>query len=465
MSTTTPTTINYSPLPLLGNNNLLLKFQTSFSYKVYLAAGIILIGTMLSGWWWYIDSNNNIDESCVGGCLKDTRAWDKTSIEDGLNLQGPGNEFPEAQFFKDHRLENPNGSGNNKFLTNEELQDEELDEIDVDLNVQQQQQDSTTKPEKHILTPNTAIFDPSSPLTDFVPLSADSIAWEVYSSKTNITLRSDFLHDWNYPNDLSQRNISTSSGIHVITTFFHGTYHNRRFKELLAVLVSNLENPHIDALHVLWQGADPRAFLSPSVSNRLWKTRIGRKLVLQQVFVQPTYRVFFTYMNKNLKRGSIAVVTNADIYFDGSIGCVIPPGPGKLAVTDATRRRLVLALSRRHSPLCGSKPEHQNIYDLCGTYVLSHDAFVVAPPISKSVVLNTDHTQNAGYGAENIVIYEFKHAYYQVSNPCWVVKGFHLHCSYERHYAHKQINKYPPRPGMAEPTKKRKCLTTALQVW
>jgi len=63
----------------------------------------------------------------------------------------------------------------------------------------------------------------------------------------------------------------------------------------------------------------------------------------------------------------------------------------------------------------------------------SHDAFVFATPVPPSVVVNTNHTQNH-LGAENIVLYEFRQANYQVRNPCLRIKAIHLHCTKERAY-------------------------------
>jgi len=135
----------------------------------------------------------------------------------------------------------------------------------------------------------------------------------------------------------------------------------------------------------------------------------------------------------------------------------------KLAPGGQDRGRRALALSRRHSPLCGSKRDHLSTFDLCLKYVLSHDSFAFAPPMAENVVLHTAHTQNAGYGAENIVIYELKHAGYRVSNPCAAVRGFHLHCSPERHYRHVIVN--VGRPGSAHPNVAVRCTSRELRVW
>ena len=256
-----------------------------------------------------------------------------------------------------------------------------------------------------------------------------------------------------------EADIPMDSGVHVITTFFHGTYHDRRFKELMATLVSNLENPTIAAMHVLWQGSDPRYFIPNEIASKLVAQGFHKKLILTEVKKQPTYKVMFAYANEKLKRGAVAIVTNADIYFDTSLKCVSLPPKNYTTLyyhPEKIKTRIAFALSRRHSPECKGKPDHRNFFDLCEDYTLSHDAFVFAPPVPNSIVMRTDHTQNQGYGAENIVIFEFKREKYKVLNPCFTLKGYHLHCVNERHYVATFVNRNPPRPGASWPVK-RKC--------
>ena len=295
----------------------------------------------------------------------------------------------------------------------------------------------------------------------FKPLTPDTLAWKGIfrlGRVLNSSLGDPAADRWN-GSTLEERGIPINSGVHVITTFFKGSYHDRRFKEIMATLVSNLENPSIAAVHLLCQGADPRQYLPTEVTTVLIEKNLDSKLVLSFVHRQPTYRNMFEYVNRNLQRGSVAVVTNADIYFGQDIKCAIGPSLDQLEKKPSSGR-VAIALTRRHSPLCKGKADHQSTYDLCETYVGSHDSFILAPPIARSVVLHTAHTQNQGFGAENIVIYELRKAGYKVFNPCYNIHGFHFHCSPERHYALHIINKDPPRPGSAYPIRRFSCPVT-----
>ena len=99
----------------------------------------------------------------------------------------------------------------------------------------------------------------------------------------------------------------------------------------------------------------------------------------------------------------------------------------------------LVSLTRRHSPLCGRKRDHKNIFDLCTHYIGSHDMFIFEVPVSREITSKLDFTQDIGFGVENRVIWEFAHHGYATYNPCEMIHGFHYHCSQERKYRDKGI--------------------------
>ena len=189
-------------------------------------------------------------------------------------------------------------------------------------------------------------------------------------------------------------------------------------------------------MHLLWEDMNPRELLREKTNNT-------HKLVTVQVDKQPTYFRLFTYANQMLERGSIAIIHNSDLYFDKTLRKLQfgRQAPG-------SKRRLVMGLSRRHSPFCGKKNDHGKTFDLCEHYIGSHDSFIFAPPAPKKVMENTDHFQNR-YGAENIVVWAWQHAGARVLNACQRVRAFHFHCSGERHYNKQFIS--AGRHGHARP--------------
>jgi hypothetical protein len=241
------------------------------------------------------------------------------------------------------------------------------------------------------------------------------------------------------------RTFRKNTGVHLITTFFVGTYHQKRLNELLETLKRNIENPYFEAVHVLWEDKNPRYnFTNPS-SRFFIPGNISDKLVTMKVNNQPTYRKFFDYANTFLARGAITIISNSDIYFDTSIKRLVFGRPGNNNNNSTTTKwRSAMALSRRHAPECGGKYDWKGTFDLCDHYIGSHDAFVFAPPVPKFVLDNSKHTQNH-FGAENVIVWAFmwaKDFRGHVLNPCQRIRGFHLHCSPERHY---EIGKFISR--------------------
>jgi hypothetical protein len=307
--------------------------------------------------------------------------------------------------------------------------------------------------------------------SSFEPLKAGTLGLSMLNWRNVTMIRND-------SNLLFSRaaEVPLSYGIHLIVTFHVSDDYQDRSVELLSVLLSNLENPAITAIHLLWQGNDPLYQIPPQLSVSLIERGLLKKLILTEVKHQPTYKEQFLYANEKLRRGAIVIITNADIYFDSSISCV-GVLPVEFVKFDHFYRnetsRVALSLSRRKGGFCESKPEHSfitrkgkgrrrksmnvTLFDLCANYTKSHDMFVFTPPIPKSVIDNTDHPQNLGYGAENMVIDTLQQAGFVVLNPCETVQGYHLHCSGHRSYHPSVVKKFQQHLAISPPIGSMKC--------
>lgn len=223
-----------------------------------------------------------------------------------------------------------------------------------------------------------------------------------------------------------------TTGIHVIMSFYKGSYKKDRFEEILVALRKNLRNPFIMAVHTLWEDYDPIEFVGdPELELKLVRVNFG---------VQPTYKDLLDYANLRMGRGAIAAVINSDIFFDETIGCVSPVTDQHTAF-NARKQHLVYALSRHPTYPCLNRP------DFCENYSGSHDAFVFALPLPYNFSSAVDFTQN-NLGAENILIWEFRQTEgYVVKNPCNTIRCYHIHCTKERHYEHKTISRGRNRIG------------------
>jgi hypothetical protein len=169
----------------------------------------------------------------------------------------------------------------------------------------QEQQQQTTHTTRNKVHPTTvASFEP--------PRVASSSSFEPFANGTGADslIRLEAIPDQNFRPfwDTSPlpAAVRLDAGIHIVTTFFQGSYSFLRLREILGTLVSNLENPEVAAVHVLWQGKDPRLCIPISIQTRVPNFR--SKLVLTEVLVQPTYEQMFQYCNTVFTRGSLFVI-------------------------------------------------------------------------------------------------------------------------------------------------------------
>jgi hypothetical protein len=281
--------------------------------------------------------------------------------------------------------------------------------------------------------PSKTIIDelmPSSPSFSDAPATTLPIITDILPSKnSNRTLA----NLWGTSTNATlERREKINYGVHIIMSFYKGTYKKDRFQEILMSLKRNLKNPYVTAVHTLWEDRDPIIYVNNSV--------LEKKLIRVQFGVQPTYKDFFDYANLRLGRGAIGIVTNSDIYFDETVECVTPVTPEKKAF-NATKQHLVYALSRHPSNPCVGRA------DYCEGYTGSHDSFVFALPLPYRFSSRVDFTQNH-IGAENVIIWEFRRLEgYVVRNPCHTIKCYHVHCTNERHYKMGTISRGKNRIG------------------
>lgn len=197
-------------------------------------------------------------------------------------------------------------------------------------------------------------------------------------------------------------------------------YSPARIEELRLVVLRNLALAAVSRYELLVEGG---ASLPASLQNASGVGRLSTTVLRPGELV--TYAALFARANAVAPPGSVAVVANADIYFDESLSCA-----GLLS------NRVVLALSRHPSPDCVSASARGDTgwepADFCAGYdpvrAASHDAFAFVVPLADDVVMALGELQVNEFGAENVAIYLLKRAGYKVLNPCANVHAFHQHC-------------------------------------
>ena len=231
--------------------------------------------------------------------------------------------------------------------------------------------------------------------------------------------------------------VKLSREVHLLIGYFNSSSRTRD-KEVLEAIMLNVENIYLAKIHIFFEETSPAEVLLERLVRRgKLSSKAESRIEFVATETQPTYSRFFEYANKKLNPGAIAVIANADIYFDHSLGCL---GPSSSKIADscvedgaAVRPPVAYALSRRHAPACskGFDLVSKKVFDLCEDYRGSHDAFIFTVPVHPHLIASTTHVQNR-LGAENIVVFEFRRAGYVVKNPCKYIKAYHLHCTNHR---------------------------------
>lgn len=180
---------------------------------------------------------------------------------------------------------------------------------------------------------------------------------------------------------------------------FYPVSNPARLAEYEQCLKKNIENPLISKIFVLNEGAN-----HPLFSHE--------KIALIDFTQRPTYTDFFKEINKRTGENDINIIANTDIYFDDKIG--------RLAYVNLNNIALVLS---RYELLPNGNYKLFHLPD-------SHDTWIF-----KGQVKNVPAHFNLGIrGCDGRLAYELKQAGYQVLNPSFSIKTYHVHQSQERNY-------------------------------
>ena len=176
-------------------------------------------------------------------------------------------------------------------------------------------------------------------------------------------------------------------------TTFYNEDNNYRKNELLTCLTNNISNTAISKLIVFNEG-DSIAHLAPS--------KIEEVLIDKR----PTYQDFINYINSNSNPDDIHIIANTDIYFDKNIE----------VLKHINLKDTCLALSRWDTADT-IKPKLYNHND-------SQDVWIFKGPIKQQ--LKADFPLGVPR-CDNRLMYQLQEAGYNVLNPAFSIKAFHIH--------------------------------------
>lgn len=233
----------------------------------------------------------------------------------------------------------------------------------------------------------------------------------------------------------------TTQEIHLLVQWYRVEKRERNL-DLATAICANLVNQHITKIHFL-----QRDDSSAEGIHRLLKCRapdwegFRSKVTVYRLPDKPvvfgeaglstavvSFAEAMAYANEHLPRKT-AIFANLDIRFDDTLWHLTVDremGPG-----------MAYFLSRWERP----KDESAGIGTQCGPkYIGSHDAFVFQAPLPPSLVEACSDLPIGVSGVENLAMFEFWRAGYQVRNPCERVKAWHCHSSQYRVHRGYELN-------------------------
>ena len=190
----------------------------------------------------------------------------------------------------------------------------------------------------------------------------------------------------------------------LFTSLYHEKSETRR-KELLACLERNLGNPRIDFVCLLLEGID-----TPYPDHE--------KLKVRSISRRPRYQDFFDWANELIASpNDVTIVANSDIYMEVSVSAfeseLQPEACATLARWDVQPDGSARLFDRNDS---------QDVWAFKGR---------IRPVVS-------DYLMGVPR-CDNRLLYELRRAGYEVINPAFSVRAYHLHAGERPEYP-EQIN-------------------------
>lgn len=161
---------------------------------------------------------------------------------------------------------------------------------------------------------------------------------------------------------------------------------------------SHFRNPNINRVHLLGIKQD-----------EIYFKQMFPSAIYCAVPHQPTYGMIFQYAN-TLPAETIVCICNTDI----EIGFFDP------TILNHVNNQVLLALTR-HNVFSGQADDYQ-----IRNYGGSHDAFITRLPLTRISYQRLNFKQNL-FGAENVLMFEFRSVGYTLKNPCKQLPIYHHH--------------------------------------
>jgi hypothetical protein len=204
----------------------------------------------------------------------------------------------------------------------------------------------------------------------------------------------------------------------LITTYYQSTEPERE-AENLECLKQNINNPLIERIYLFLQGNDFPEIVD--IDSKIKYLNFGKR---------PFFSDLFAFAN-TIENNKIKIVSNSDIYFDGSL----------IYSNDILDKFDVITLTRWDSLGNGELDFYNNFK--------SQDVWIFSKRIKDTI----GKFHIGRHGCDNRLIFELNENKYKVANPSFSIRAIHLHRSDLRSYFNDPDYEYVKAPyGYVLPT-------------
>jgi hypothetical protein len=247
-----------------------------------------------------------------------------------------------------------------------------------------------------LVVPHRALADKNTLLLNYWGMTLPSTQIEYLSVKLYLEIVKELYEKYNLDPFLYKRKTyfdsTISKEIHLIQQYFTSS-HDERNGEFMFCLMKNINNPHIDKIHL---------FLEEGSSVQIQHEKIN----IIPLKTRATYKTYIDYANTELQ-DKIIIMANTDIYFDLTLDYL-----KDFKFID----KFFLCLSKYNISV-DNEPE------LSPDHVTSQDSWIFLSPLKE---FYTD-IELGQPGCDCRIAYEAEMSGMITSNPSHLIKSYHMH--------------------------------------
>jgi hypothetical protein len=205
---------------------------------------------------------------------------------------------------------------------------------------------------------------------------------------------------------------NTKSKVALITQYYEPKW-KERSNEINECLKNNLNNKHIDEIHLFVEGKFDFNKIFPDNKNL-------KKIHEIELKNRMSFKDAFEYSNNKIPKSYIKILSNSDIYFNDTLKNIHDNLLGKKHVLALTRHNI----NDKNLRLEMQRNSHYSQDSWCWKGEMNID--------KNDKYYKKDGIKLGYWGCDNYIANLFKEAGYSVSNPCKSIVNIHLHKDFNK---------------------------------